>query len=240
MVALPYHVVHAWPMLQPDRLHGERRPRSSTSCAALPDGALAISDDPGLVWRAGRRTTPDLVDASVLRIETGDITSGVASPRSPAEDDVCAVAVRSAARWGSFDDLPDRLAAAGYELAESDDHGNRLYLKPDCAPPEPRSRAEDRQRAVSVQISCSVPPRHRLATAPSRCRPWRADVVSSATRHRLSRGVRARDLCRSRRVALRRPDQLQAPSASSAASRWSVGGAAAEAVELAEAGGARR
>ena len=51
-----------------------------------------------------------------------------------AEDDVCAVAVRSSSRWGSFDDLPDRLDAAGYELVESDDEGNRLYVKPACSP----------------------------------------------------------------------------------------------------------
>ena len=47
-----------------------------------------------------------------------------------AQADVCAVVVRSAVRWGSFDDLPDRLAAVGYEVADEDDLGRRLYLKP--------------------------------------------------------------------------------------------------------------
>src|SRR4029077_5546717 len=34
----------------------------------LPPGAQAISDHPGLVWRAGRRTPTHFVDASILRI----------------------------------------------------------------------------------------------------------------------------------------------------------------------------
>ena len=33
---------------------------------------------------------------------------------------MCAVVVRSAERWGSFDDLPDRLEALGYEIAAQD------------------------------------------------------------------------------------------------------------------------
>ena len=85
------------------------------------------------MWRAGRLTTPDLVDASILRIQTGDLTSASLAAVA-AQDDVCAVVVRSAARWGSFDDLPDRLAAAGYEVADEDDLGRRLYLKPECDP----------------------------------------------------------------------------------------------------------
>lgn len=133
VVALPYAVVHAWPMLGPSGFTEDDQ-RVIDHLAALPEGALAISDDPGLVWRAGRRTTPDLVDASMLRIQTGDLTSASIAAVA-AGDDVCAVAVRSDDRWGSFDDLPDRLAAAGYELAESDDDGHRLYLRSPCTPP---------------------------------------------------------------------------------------------------------
>ena len=40
----------------------------------LPDGAWALSDEPGLVWRAGRRTTDDLVDPSMLRVRQGRYT----------------------------------------------------------------------------------------------------------------------------------------------------------------------
>jgi hypothetical protein len=45
------------------------------------------------------------------------------------------VAVTSGARWGSFDDLPDLLADAGYSVAAT---GNRahevLYVKDRCEP----------------------------------------------------------------------------------------------------------
>ena len=132
LVVLPYHVAHAWPVLSPDPYRGSAA-EAVALVRALPEGAMAISDDPGLVWRAGRRTPPDLVDASMLRIETGDLTSASIAEAAGA-DDVCAVVVRSRERWGSFDDLPDRLAAAGYEVAAEDDQARRVYLKPDCTP----------------------------------------------------------------------------------------------------------
>jgi hypothetical protein len=37
----------------------------------LPDGALAISDEPGQVWRSGLRTPDDLVDGSALLTDSG-------------------------------------------------------------------------------------------------------------------------------------------------------------------------
>ena len=100
----------------------------------LPDGALAISDEPGLVWRSGHRTPPDLVDASVLRIETGDITERSRSPRRPPTPTCARSSCASGERWGCFDDLPDRLADAGYEVAAEDGEVRRVYLKPDCRP----------------------------------------------------------------------------------------------------------
>lgn len=133
VLVAPYHVVHAWPMLHPSGYSGSAE-RVVAQLGALPDGALAMSDDPGIVWRAGRRTPPDLVDASILRIETGQLTSASVAAAA-AEPDVCAVAVRSGVRWGSFADLPERLAAAGYEVADEDDLGRRLYLKVPCTPP---------------------------------------------------------------------------------------------------------
>lgn len=131
-LALPYHLVHAWPILQPEP-YSAATEAARRVLADLPDDALAISDDPGLVWRAGRRTPPDLVDASKLRIETGHITAATiaAAARDP---EVCAVAVRSAERWGSFDDLPDRLVAEGYELVLEDDLGRATYVEPGCDP----------------------------------------------------------------------------------------------------------
>jgi hypothetical protein len=133
LVALPYHVVHAWDVLSPSGFSASSA-RVVEQLQALPEGALAISDDPGIVWRAGRRTTPDLVDASMLRMQTGDLTAESIAAVA-AQPDVCAVVVRSSVRWGSFDDLSERLQAAGYHLADEDDQGRRLYLKTPCAPP---------------------------------------------------------------------------------------------------------
>jgi hypothetical protein len=132
VVVVPYHVVHAWPMLDPDGYDGSDA-RAVELLEGLPSGALAISDEPGLVWRSGHRTPPDLVDASVLRIETGDLTSARIAAVA-GQPDVCGVVVTSGARWGRFEDLPDRLADAGYELVHDRGRPDRVYLKPDCHP----------------------------------------------------------------------------------------------------------
>jgi len=132
VLLLPYHLAHTWPILRPDP-YGEAAAAAVAELRTLPDGALAISDDPGLVWRAGRRTPPDFVDTSVLRIQTGDITSERVA-EAAADPQVCAVVVTSKERWAGFEDLPDRLAEVGYELAREDGAHHRTYVKPDCNP----------------------------------------------------------------------------------------------------------
>jgi hypothetical protein len=112
----------------------ERTEALRAELAALPDGAWVISDDPGLVWRAGRRTTDDLVDASILRIESGRITSE--SLAAAAEDPrVCGVVVWSGVRWGAMDELPQLLAEAGYHEQASFGGPRVLYTRDDCDPP---------------------------------------------------------------------------------------------------------
>jgi 4-amino-4-deoxy-L-arabinose transferase-like glycosyltransferase len=98
----------------------------------LPAGALAISDDPGLVYRSGRLTPPDWVDGSILLVETERVTedSIVAEAERP---EVCAVVVWSG-RWGDFEDLPDRLADAGYEVGAQPEPDKTVYVKEVCAP----------------------------------------------------------------------------------------------------------
>ena len=98
----------------------------------LPVGALAISDEPGQVWRSGRRTPDELVDGSALLTETGRVTAESVADAA-GRDDVCAVVVWSS-RFGAFDDLPDLLAAEGYEVAQRFDDTRVLYLKADCDP----------------------------------------------------------------------------------------------------------
>lgn len=132
VVVVPYHLVRAWDILAPEP-YDQRAASAVEVLRTLPEGALAISDEPGLVWRAGRLTPPDLVDASRLRIEVGDITSARLA-RVAAADEVCAVVVTSRERWGGFDDLPARLREAGYEVAVADGDVHRTYLKRACAP----------------------------------------------------------------------------------------------------------
>lgn len=101
----------------------------------LPEGAVAISDEPGQVWRAGLRTPDELVDGSALLTDSGRVTADTIA-ESASADEVCAVVVWSD-RFGQLVDLPDLLADEGFEVAETfgDPGENRaLYLKPDCAP----------------------------------------------------------------------------------------------------------
>ncbi len=131
-VSVPLHAAHLGDLVRPAPFRGATA-EVVTRLAELPEGALAISDDPGLVWRAGRSTPPDLVDTSILRIEVGQITTDsiLAAAGRP---QVCAVAVRSAQRWGSFPDLPAGLAALGYSVAQTDERGRVLYIDEDCDP----------------------------------------------------------------------------------------------------------
>jgi len=130
--ALVYHVVHTGDILWPSGYRSESA-AVVDELRGLPDGALVISDDPGLVWRAGRATPPDLVDTSILRIESDRITP---TSLATAADDpsVCAVVVWSSGRFGSFEELPDLLADSGYEVAETYDDVRTLYVRPDCDP----------------------------------------------------------------------------------------------------------
>jgi 4-amino-4-deoxy-L-arabinose transferase-like glycosyltransferase len=131
LVVLPYHVVHAWDVLDPTPYRGSAK-QVEAALEGMPKGAMAISDDPGIVYRAGRRTTDDLVDTSILRIQTDrmDVDSVMASAR---DRRVCAVVVRSTVRWGSFPTLPARLAAAGYHVVfPKDARGRVMYGRAPC------------------------------------------------------------------------------------------------------------
>ncbi len=136
IAAVGYHVVHLSPLLWDT---GARSGEAEVVRALrkLPPGALAISDDPGVVWRAGRRTTDDLVDTSILRQKTSEPSLRLTSDsiaKAAARPDVCAVAVRSAARWGNFDDLPARLESEGYQVTERYGGPRALYVKTACTP----------------------------------------------------------------------------------------------------------
>ena len=98
----------------------------------LPDGAWVISDEPGVVWRAGRRTTDDLVDPSMLRRQQDRYTE--ASLARDAEDPrVCAFIRISDQRFAYFAGLPALLEERGYVADPEVGDGDVLYVRSDCA-----------------------------------------------------------------------------------------------------------
>ena len=84
-----------------------------------PPSAWALSDDPGLVWRAGLRhrsvasSTRRCCD-STATCDAIKITEDRVVERRESSRRVCAVAVTAPVRFGRYADLPDRLAALGY------------------------------------------------------------------------------------------------------------------------------
>jgi hypothetical protein len=131
LLLLPYHVVHVHDLWAPPPFRGSEA-AVVQQLKALPHGALAISDDPGLVWRSGHATPPDFVDASILRIESTRrglrLTSAIVA-RGAARREVCAVVIWSS-RFGRFSDLPARLQRAGYQEASSFPRGRALWTRP--------------------------------------------------------------------------------------------------------------
>lgn len=100
----------------------------------LPDGGWVISDEPGVVWRAGRRTTDDLVDPSMLRREQGRYTA-TSLVDAAADPRVCAFIRNSDERFGHFDELPGLLTDAGFAADPEVGSGDVLYVRTDCDPP---------------------------------------------------------------------------------------------------------
>lgn len=132
VVAAPFHLASLGGVLSPDP-YPEAEAAAVDALRALPEGALAISDEPGLVWRAGRATPPDLVDTSIKRIQQRRLTGAVVA-REASAPDVCAVLVWSKRHFGTFDDLPARLAAEGYEVVARYPAERALYTRSDCEP----------------------------------------------------------------------------------------------------------
>jgi len=133
LVALPFQAAHLGDLLAPSSYSGDEA-TAVEALRALPTHALAISDDPGFVWRAGRATPFDLVDTSVKRIQQGMITTaGLAD--AAADPNVCAVLVWSATRFGTLDGLPGALRREGYTEALRFGDSRVLYHRATCSPP---------------------------------------------------------------------------------------------------------
>jgi hypothetical protein len=124
-----YHAMHLSEVLWPAP-PGKALAAARTDLGALPPGAEVISDDPGVVWRAGRRTPADLVDTSILRIEAGRLTAGSLA-RAAADQEVCAVLVWSH-RFADLAPLPDLLQRAGYSAGPRYGGPRVLWQRPRC------------------------------------------------------------------------------------------------------------
>ena len=82
----------------------------------------ALSDTPGLIWRAGASTDPWFVDNSELRITTSNKTLQITSElllEAAAQERVCMLVITSEKRWGSFPNLPLGLSKMGYRKTAS-------------------------------------------------------------------------------------------------------------------------
>lgn len=136
LLAIPIQISWLRPLLLPHEYRAVTA-RVVDELRALPERAWALSDEPGLVWRAGRGTDPFFVDPSVLRIQStvesiriteGRIVRAAANPR------VCAVVVTSPERFGRYPDLPDRLDRLGYERTIDAGDTLGLYRRTTCRP----------------------------------------------------------------------------------------------------------
>jgi hypothetical protein len=129
LLLVPIAVIQQHDLLWPQRYEGQQA-AVVTRLESLGDGALVISDDPGLVWRAGHRPPGAFADASFQRIDNGDITVD-RLVRAASRPDVCGVLVTSPDHFGRFPTLGERLGAAGY-LPERFGPRITLYARPGC------------------------------------------------------------------------------------------------------------
>lgn len=130
LVAVPLAVVQLDGLLVPGS-YTDTEAQLIEALEALPPGAWVISDEPGVVWRSGRRTTADLVDPSMLRRHQGRYTSDSLT-RDAQDPRVCAFIRVSDERFAAFEDLPERLAEAGYEPVADIGDGRVLFIRQDC------------------------------------------------------------------------------------------------------------
>lgn len=124
-LVLVAHIASNTDVLWPDGYDAQEA-RAVAELRRLPRGSFVISDEPGFVWRAGLRTPDDLVDASILRIESGRMTSEsvAAAAGSPV---VCAVLVWSP-RFGAFE-LGPALRPHGYSETADYGRGRTLFTR---------------------------------------------------------------------------------------------------------------
>ncbi len=132
VLALPLVVIQLDGLLTPGPYRGVDA-EIVAALGELPVDAWVISDEPGVVWRSGLRTTDDLVDPSMLRLEQGRYTeSSIAADAS--DPRVCAVVVSSDQHFRRFDGLAERLVSDGFAPVATVGDGTVLYVREDSVP----------------------------------------------------------------------------------------------------------
>lgn len=124
------------PLLFPSDYHGVTADVVA-GLRSLPRSAWALSDEPGLVWRAGLSTDPFFVDPSGLRMDSGVGSIRITDARivrAATNRRMCAVAVTSTDRFGRYPELPRQLAALGYRRTVAADGLRGLYVRTPCRP----------------------------------------------------------------------------------------------------------
>jgi Dolichyl-phosphate-mannose-protein mannosyltransferase len=129
-VVMPSYWSNVHSMLWPDP-YSRAEQAAVDALDGLPAGSLAISDEPGLLWRADRLTVPYFDDSSIKRIEEGQITA-VKLQNAAAKPNVCGVLVWTS-RYGNLD-LGPRLAQVGYEVTARYGGPRVLYERRACRP----------------------------------------------------------------------------------------------------------
>lgn len=133
VAALPLAVLQLAEFVTPGPYRAHSR-QAEAALRAMPAGAWAISDDPGLIWRAGRRTTDDLVDTSELRVQQGRYTTESIA-EAATDRRVCAVITTSKRRFGALVGLPERLEEIGYVETTSWSAPEGIWIRRDCDAP---------------------------------------------------------------------------------------------------------
>jgi hypothetical protein len=129
-LVMPWYWSNVHSMLWPDP-YDKAESAAVDGLRNLPPGSLAISDEPGFLWRAGRLTVPYFDDSSIKRIEQGQVTA-VKLQNAAAKPDVCGVLVWTS-RYANLD-LGPRLAQVGYEVTARYGGSRVLYEKRACRP----------------------------------------------------------------------------------------------------------
>jgi hypothetical protein len=98
---------------------------------ALPRGAQVISDETGLVWRAGRSTPPQMNDTTLIRTYQGLLTTNTVA-RAASEPATCAVVIWTFRFDQRMPGLREALVARDYRVQTVWEPGKELWVKQTC------------------------------------------------------------------------------------------------------------